>query len=146
VWHNVNIVDLGGDNDAKADFNVENFSGQPIRLIIQDTAIFPKHAFTETGTIYLELDTVLFQAWQKGGSQGTGIRKEDNRVQILEPRATLDNIILPEKIRAKTRIIFTKNAKMIPDKYFVRVYEFANAREKEIRVGGVSYEITTYKK
>lgn len=152
IWRNVNIVPLSPDMDKyEIIFEMKNPKGQPAMLKLTDDALFPKHAFVETGEIFLIPDGNIYEQWLKGGSKGTGIRDEKGMIRITEPVATLENIMMGRADKGNVTIRFVRKPETIPDLYMVNVTQLVPGYDREkkpvnLPFGGVSYEICTYKR
>jgi len=152
IWRNVNIVPLSPDLDRSiASFEVRNLFGKPVTLKFHDDAQFPKHAFVESGEIYIILEGNLYEQWQKGGSRGTGIKADGARIRLTETIGTLDNIMIGSQYKARVTIQFIRNKNTIPDDYTFSVKQLVEMFDEERQTttmkdaGGVTYEIRTYK-
>lgn len=153
IWRNVNIVPLSPDLDRSiAAFEVRNLYGKPVTLKFSDDALFPKHAFIESGEIYIVLEGSLYEQWQKGGSRGKGIKADGAKIRLTEAVATLDNIMIGRQDKARVTIEFVRNKTTIPDDYTFNVRQLVPVVNEERQttgmkdVGGVTYEIRTYRK
>jgi hypothetical protein len=152
IWRNVNIIALSPDMDRiEAVFEMKNPGGQPTMLQFSDNAIFPKQAFVETGEVFIVLDGRLYEQWQKGGSKGTGIKVDQGMIRMTDRSATLENIMMGRKDMGKVTIRFNRTKETIPDKYIFNVTQYAPGVDREKKplnraIGGVSYEIYTYKR
>lgn len=151
IWRNVNIVTLSPDMDQSiAQFEMKNPGGKPAILRFTDDALFPKHAFIETGEIYIVLDTRLYEQWKKGGSMGKGITDEMGRIRVTAPVATLENIMMGRSDRGKVTVEFIRNNQTIPDLYIINVRQLIPVLDEETKmtvnkdIGGVTYEVYTY--
>lgn len=153
IWRNVNIVPLTPDMDrSMAVFEVRNLLGKPVTLEFTDAALFPKHAFVESGEIYIIPEERLYEQWKKGGSRGKEIKDEGGRIRLTGAVATMENILMGKDEKTRVRIEFVRNKFTIPDDYTFTVRQLIPFTDEERQTtgmrdaGGVSYEITTYRK
>lgn len=143
VWRNLNIVDLLAD-EADEEFRVMSLGRTPFSIELNDDALFPKHAFTETGKITIKLDERLYAAWKKGGAKGTGIKANGNTIEVNAPNATLDNITVADNKEPMKGIVhFSKNKNTLPDFYSFTVQQTTADEKKGSKtvIGGVTYDI-----
>jgi len=144
IWRNLNIEEMDADEDEKVEtFQVQSNGERSFSIRFRDEALWPKPKFTATGRVFIEMDKNLYAAWKKGGAKGTGIRDSDNRVEIVAPTATLDNITLQTREPLQVIIRFVKTKNTISDRYSFTVEQ---TDAKGNASGGVSYEIYTYKR
>ena len=152
VWRNVNIIAAPPDADTvEASFFVQNLSGGMFSIEFSDSALFPKQAFIECGRISIRLDEGLHAAWKKGGAKGVGIKEAGDRIQVTAARGSIDNLQLGRQKKARVLFYFERAKSAIPDKFDFHVVQsiLVGGRETErVRktLGGVSYEIYTYKR
>ncbi|MBN2353081.1 MAG: hypothetical protein JXD23_10970 [Spirochaetales bacterium] len=152
IWRNVNIIEASPDaGEQKAFFTMQNITGKPTGIEFNDQALFPKHAFIETGDIFIVLEKDIFASWVKAGSKGTGIKVVNDKIQIIDNGGSIDNIPLQREQKTMITFSFIRKKNTISDKYnfIVRQYiVIKDDKQQSIRniTGGVSYEIYTYKR
>lgn len=145
IWRNVNIEAMDPDADEKTEaFYIQGNEGKAISIKLSDEARFPKHQFTETGRIFLQLPETLYAGWKRGGSKGSGIKITGNEIEITAGDASIDNIVLNTKEKMKATIRFLKTKQTISDKYNFTIRQTEAAGKSAD--GGISYEIYTYKR
>lgn len=144
IWRNLNIEAMDPDNDEKKETFYMQSNERSIGLKISDDALFPKHAFVETGKVFLQLDDRLYAAWKKAGARGTGIKAGDKEIEITAAKASIDNIALYTREKIKATLRFVKTKQTISDRYHFTIQQ-SDASGKNV-AGGVSYEIYTFKR
>jgi hypothetical protein len=148
VWRNMNIIDLSLQMEVRAEININNELNEgAFNLELVNIEEPLKNSFSDIGKIYLELDNTIMKAWKKGGFKSNGIKRKENKVELVSKTALLSNIKLPAKQRGKIVITFSKNNKNAREKCLFQITQYptrgSNSRKKII--GGVAYEIITYK-
>ncbi|MFH2107415.1 MAG: M12 family metallo-peptidase [Chrysiogenia bacterium] len=152
IWRNVNIIaappDAGPDRAA---FEMRNIFDGPVSLEFNDPALFPKRAFIENGEIYIDLEPEILAAWKKGGAKGVGIKEAGDRIQIIAVKGSIDNILMPREKRTKVIFSFQGKKGASADKYDFNVSQVIqvldqNRKAGKKTLGGVSFEIYTYKR
>lgn len=151
VWHNVNIIDLGGDSVADAKFLVQNavrkgrisLAVLPERPMRKD--VRPRPTFLDFGKVALKFDDKLMAAWKRADYSGTGFKRNGNVVTITDKKGAVINLgALSPKFKASATILFErpKQGSFPHDEFVVLVTE-RDADKKA--VGGISYRIRTFK-
>ena len=148
IWRNLNIVDLVAGSSGKASTHVMNPDTQnrAIELVIRSAERRGKPSFLAAGQVVVEFDEALAKAWRKGGSRGTGFRKDGNRIMVGKAGATFENVVLPYRAGGRLTLTFrrlrdTPRVDYVVDVVQRRPAESPAARDRPLVVGGVSYEI-----
>jgi hypothetical protein len=153
VWHNVNIVKLGGDAEADASFLVQTAD----RVVTTSLTVRPAPprrrvsppmpTFLDFGQVRLKLDEKLMAAWRHNNFAGTGFKRSGNIVTVTDKKgATLNFGKLDAKFKARAGIDFIrpKAGKFPRDEFLVQVIQGKDAAPTK-PVGGVSYQVSTRK-
>ena len=144
VWRNLNIVDLGENASAEADFDLGSpTAGEEVtQLVIRSSGA---DSFLRYGRVAIELDDVLLRAWREGGTKGSGLRAEGRRFVVGPEGAVLDNLRLPRGVPGRVRVAFGRLPETPRQTFFVdfvQQLEGAPGRGEAPRIlGGVSYEV-----
>ena len=150
VWHNVNIIDLGGDTAGDARFLVQNAvrEGRVSLAVMappprrQDAR--PRPTFLDFGTVALTFDNKLMAAWKRAGYSGAGFSRSGSTVRITDKKGAVFNLgKLDPKFKASAAIQFSrsKTGAYPHDNFVIKVTESDSAKKT---VGGVSYQISTF--
>jgi hypothetical protein len=148
IWRNMNIINLGGAMEVRAEFRISNnLKNRVSQLEFSDIAEYPKIPFGEAGKIYLELDPILMKAWKKGGYLSQGIKRSSNKVELVSTNALITNLKLQPNKKGKITVIFTKKDHTVRNKYLFQVnqYSFDISKRTKTLIGGIAYDILTYK-
>lgn len=149
VWHNVNIIDLGGDAMADASFMVQNAvkEGSVFLAILPmppKRQVFPpRPTFLDFGQVALRLDDKIMAAWKLTRFSGTGFKRTGNTVTVADKKGAVLNLgRLGPKFKAPVKISFVrpKTGKIPQDEFLLRVIQMDGAKKP---VGGVTYQIRT---
>jgi hypothetical protein len=154
IWRNMNIVDLSIAGLITVVFEIERKTENPMLLEFSDSALFPHEPFYKKGRVIITLDSLTFNAWKKGGSISSGLKRDGKRFLLTSPNASMANIMLSPKYKGKIKIEFKKKKETEKDKYFFVVAQYEQnlikkANEKKANrkfAGAVGYEIYTYEK
>jgi hypothetical protein len=144
VWRNMNIVDLQDVDQVPVRFIFRGLVGQklPYTLAIRPPREQLRDSFlTNGGRLTLRLNDLLFSAWAKGGMQGKGFERIDERTLVVTSPdgAQLDGITLGEKEEDSVELLFERGDKL-PQRVF-KIEAVQATKEREL--GGVAYEIHT---
>lgn len=104
--------------------------------------------FLDTGRIYIYVDEVLMNKWIEGGSMGTGvIVLDDNKLEVIENNAWIENIILNEQDMCSMDFEFDyENFSQTDVKYYFNVIQYMDyttpyGNDTTILAGGVTFNI-----
>jgi len=99
AWKNVTIFDnqIGIVNTNTGCVNVRNFNDAniPFKIEVNIPNVEIGNSVFDHGSVYLELDSGIFNAWILGGAEGEFIQNSDNIIQLITPDAWIGNIKLP---------------------------------------------------
>ena len=147
VWRNVNIVGLGSPTESSATFLVRNLASSQARisLKVKPSDRYPIHTFLKFGKVSLHLDNETLASWQRGGFKGSGFKRVDQDVHIVDPNgATLEDLGLEKDAQREMKITFSLANEDHPrGTFFVDVVQGSMEDGEPTVVGGVTYEIHT---
>jgi hypothetical protein len=148
VWKNVEVVATAGGREAG--LVVGNMNPNPmkgVRFVFNALPDDHKVAFTDVGTIKVNLGDALYSLWEKGGKKGEGIGvdKEKNTIEIQKNGAFIEGLeFTPKWLTAiKLNFEFTRHEPWAVHKIFhVRVNQFSlDKSNKEQLIGGQDFSI-----
>lgn len=155
AWRNVNVVNLGGDEEIVNEFAMRNPEERalPFSLVVR---IPPeqRHSFIEQGVVALRLSESLRAAWKRGGTRSSGIRVDGDELIVTENGASIDGIVLDGFQQDAVRVSFRRKPDTRRTDYQIDFVQqttgeasprqYTHAVRPRI-IGGVSYDITTRK-
>jgi hypothetical protein len=96
-------------------------------------------SFLPYGDVTLHLDERLERAWKEGGSKGTGVKREGDRILIGAGGARLDGLVLPVRFAGRVTVTMRRRKSTPRRDFGLDVVHMVGTRT----IGGVSYEIRT---
>lgn len=145
AWKNITVVDLIAEKPIGGVVGVTNFFNQTKKFKLTfslDNSETGKPIFKEA-EVTVEMDEVLFGAWEAGGKITTNTRpaREDNKVIITGDNAVLDNLIFEPNAMGRLYLTFNFLTQEITEKtryiYHVVQKDFDN---NDV-IGGETYDI-----
>lgn len=145
AWKNITVVDLVAERPIGGVVGVGNFFEQTHNFTLHFSAddLETGKLIFEEAEVTIEMDEVLFQAWQAGGKESTNIQptKEPNKVIITGDDAVLDNLIFPPRARGRLYLTFNFLTKEITGKSTYTYHVVQNDKSNNEVIGGETYVI-----
>jgi hypothetical protein len=150
IWHNVNVVDLGGDARADASFEVTGAGREhgfflAIRPVALRRAEGPRMpGFLDFGRVTLTLDDRLMGAWKRTGYKGSGFSRRGNTIIVTNPKGAQLSLG-PLASPAKARIAFMrpKGGNFPRDEFLLRLTQSSGGWRQLQGIGGITYQVRT---
>jgi hypothetical protein len=140
IWRNVNVVDLGGDNEDTVSLLVANPTDgrMLVDLYLRPTGPL---SFLDFGTVSSRLDGKLMDVWKAANYGGEGFSRSGNTLVVNPGKgAVLRRLVLPPTFEGRLSLTFKRPASGYPrDKFSFEVVQIAGRRT----IGGVAYDIRT---
>ncbi len=146
AWKNMNIVDVVPDTPGIGSITgVGNFSNQSksYKLVLKADENESGSPIYEEAEVGVELDDVLFDAWERGGRQGTGFLVTSNAKKLIatDDNMTLDNLQFLANEFGTAYITFNFLTKKLTDKRLYTYHVIQKDYGTNEMVGGVTYEV-----
>jgi hypothetical protein len=144
VWKNLTIMSLTSLLDSNS-FSFDVIPpldqvwhvGQSTTITIRPPVTATK-SFTSLGRVVVRLDDRLQNAWERGGSESSGLEPVADGLLINDSTgAVLRNILFTTPARARMTLEFSRRTKILPGIYRIDVTQVS----KNKGVGGLSFEI-----
>jgi subtilisin family serine protease len=146
AWKNLNIVDIIPNTPATGSIaavaNPFNQS-KSYKLVLKVEESETGKPIYEEAEVGVELDDVLFDAWVRGGRQGTGFLATSNGKKLIatEDNMTLDNLQFLPNEWGTAYITFNFLTKKLTNKTLYTYHVIQKDYVTNEVVGGVTYEI-----
>lgn len=140
IWRNVNVIDLGGDEEDSASLLIANPTDERMVVALHLRPVGPL-SFLDVGTVTASLDDKLMALWKQAGYGGDGFSRDGDGVVLKGGKgAVLQQLVLPPKFEGRMKLSFKRPADGFPrEKFVFEVVQISGKRT----IGGVSYEIHT---
>lgn len=146
AWKNMNIIDVVPNTPGVGSITgVGNFSNQSksYKLVLKVDENESGSPIYEEAEVGIELDDVLFDAWERGGRQGTGFLVTSNVKKLIatDDNLTLDNLQFLANEFGTAYLTFNFLTKKLTNKRLFTYHVIQKDYGTNEIVGGVSYEI-----
>jgi hypothetical protein len=142
VWRNLEIVDLTSDaveEDWVIVRNSDRKRSLPITLRIGWRPDERRPSFLPVGEVVVSLDTLLMEAWNRGGRQGSGYEPDQQGLRIGRAGAELDQLLLPPGGEGRLFVRMRRLPSTPRRAYWLEVVQLV----RDTVIGGVTYEVRT---
>ncbi|GGD82069.1 S8 family serine peptidase [Planktosalinus lacus] len=146
AWKNMNIIDVVPNTPGVGSITgVGNFSNQSksYKLVLKADENESGSPIYEEAEVGIELDDVLFDAWERGGRQGTGFLVTSNAKKLIatDDNLTLDNLQFLANEFGTAYLTFNFLTKKLTNKRLFTYHVIQKDYGTNEMVGGVTYEI-----
>jgi hypothetical protein len=151
VWRNMNVIDMAGDDEAKADFIFRNVNQgtADLQLAINAPHLEGNRSFFNFGWIEVTFDGPLFELVRKGFKKQAGVKLRGKNFIVTSPKGVVfQNINAPDKFEGNVIVTFRlgKNAPKRMYEVIATEYRQAYGNQQQQDIGSVIYQIYNYKR
>jgi hypothetical protein len=143
VWRNVNIIDLTSpdavDEASLIVRNPDQRSPITLSLGVGWRGDDRQPSFLQVGDVSIRLDDLLREAWEQGGSSGTGFEQDNYGLRVGNEGADISGLVLQPGAQGRLYIRMQRLPSTPRGTYWLEVVQIVGRRP----AGGVTYEIHT---